>query len=146
MMGTLLACILLVLALIVGATEVSAERYSVTISRRGSNFYEEHSSRAFIETRFCYEYVYYESVILEYERGSPSNRLVFGRDRSCPVVGIYRPNANLTRIADDLYQDTNTGGYLRTFACYEYVYWQDAIVFEDRVLFTTGDRCDRAIY
>lgn len=54
----------------------------------------------------------------------------------------YRPNANLTRVAQDLYKDTYTGGYLRTMYCYEYVYYQDAIVFSNKVIFTSGGSCD----
>ncbi len=44
---------------------------------------------------------------------------------------------NLTRVDQDWYKDTLSGGYVHTFACYEYVYYQDALLFSDRVIFLT---------
>lgn len=53
-----------------------------------------------------------------------------------------RPNANLTRVGDNLYQDTLTRLYVHTFACSEFAYFQDAVVTSDEVIFlNTGTRC-----
>lgn len=34
---------------------------------------------------------------------------------------------NLTRVDQDLYKDTSSEYYFKTFACYEFVYYEDAI-------------------
>ncbi len=53
-------------------------------------------------------------------------------------TGAYNGvRANLTRVDQDWYKDTLSGGFVHTFACYEYVYYQDALLFSDRVIFLT---------
>lgn len=128
-----------------GAAPAWAEYYRVSLTRRGQNLYQEYSTRQHLITRYCYEYVYGDNAVLAYEQGSLWNMVIFSSGTTCPVEGIYRANANLTRVADDLYQDSSAGRYVKTFTCYEYAYGQDAIVLQDRVIFTTGEECDRGV-
>lgn len=58
---------------------------------------------------------------------------------------LISPNANLTRVARDIYRDTYTGGYVRTRSCYAYEYYADAIVTAATVFFVnSGQWCERA--
>jgi hypothetical protein len=140
--------IALVLMAVMGESQLAfAEFYNVTVTRRGSNLYRIDGSSVYIVTRSCYEYAYGQSAVLDYEQGTSGNRLLFSRTDECRVEGVYRPNANLTRVGDDLYRDLNSGRYIKTFACYEYSYGEDAIVRESDIIFVTsfGARCDRGI-
>jgi len=51
---------------------------------------------------------------------------------------------NITRIDQDLYKDTNTGYYIKTRNCYEYVYYEDAIYNSDtqKLIFDNGSSYD----
>jgi hypothetical protein len=114
------------------------------LTRIEQDLYRDALSRLLVATRSCYQHLYGSRAVLEYERGSPSNRVHFeGTGSSCAVRGIYRPNLTLTRVGDDLYRDDGTGRYLRTFACYEYVYGEDALILDDRVIFVDSrTACD----
>ena len=46
-------------------TRLDTGNYSVRVSRVGSNFYRIDKTDYYIETKFCYEYAYYEEVILK---------------------------------------------------------------------------------
>jgi hypothetical protein len=67
---------LLVIAVVLtypgGAT---ADTYRVNVTRKAQDFYEETQTRIIIKTRYCYEYVYYEDAILEWD--GRTGRLVF---------------------------------------------------------------------
>lgn len=58
----------------------------------------------------------------------------------------------LTRIVQNVYRDTSSGVLILTRGCYEYVYWEDAVLRWDgyggRLLFSTSNStCDvRALY
>jgi len=114
--------------------------YSVNITRVGSNVYRVTSTDIYIETRYCYEYVYYEDAILRLVGPySSSNELVFANGEAYPVRGIYvwyssgdllpgDYEVNISREAADTYRITSTDTYIRTRYCYEYVYSEDAIL------------------
>jgi hypothetical protein len=54
--------------------------------------------------------------------------------------------ANLTRVSQDLYRDGMSGVYVRTFACYQYSYGEEAVVTSDHVFFTSsGSSCQLAV-
>lgn len=142
-LGLLAAGAALLLAL--GARPVDAAYYQVILTRRGSNLYQDLSSRAYIVTRYCYEYVYGDRAVLSYEPGGFSNQVLFSSGRTCPVDGVYRANALLTRVRQDVYRDAWSGGVVRTFACYEYAVGDEAIVLDDVIIFSNGERCDRRL-
>jgi hypothetical protein len=59
---------------------------------------------------------------------------------------LHRREAShpLQRVADDLYQDQWTGGYVQTRYCYVNAYGEDALVLQDRVIFVDHrESCER---
>jgi hypothetical protein len=54
----------------------------------------------------------------------------------------------VTRIGQDLYQDLTTGIVIQTQFCYEYVYYDDAILkyeqysYGNKIVFEDGEACD----
>lgn len=46
-------------------TSLDLGTYSVHVTRIGSNFYQIDRTDYYIETKYCYEYAYYEEVILK---------------------------------------------------------------------------------
>ena len=47
------------------ATEANAERYSVSLTRKESNFYQVDGQQIFVRTKYCYEYGYSEEAIID---------------------------------------------------------------------------------
>lgn len=81
--------LLCALALIAVSAPVLAERYSVNVRRIESNLYRDTSSKAIIETRYCYEYAYGEDAILQWEGRYGNNWLIFiESETKCDVVAI----------------------------------------------------------
>lgn len=132
-----------VLLLVLGAQPVAAAYYQVTLTRRGPDLYQDLTSRLYLVTRACYEYAYADRAVLAYEPGGLANQVLFSSGRTCRVAGVYRANATLTRVREDLYRDLRSGAVIRTFACFEYVFGEEAIVLDDEVIFANGERCDR---
>lgn len=54
---------------------------------------------------------------------------------------------NVKRVDQDLYK-TNSGLYIQTNYCYEYSYWEDAILkyddysYDNKLIFDSGSSCD----
>jgi hypothetical protein len=55
---------------------------------------------------------------------------------------MYKVNVN--RESDDLYKDTLSNSYIKTRYCYEYVYYQDAILdaTTSKLIFGNNRECD----
>lgn len=79
-----------VLAVLLVAATVYAEFYEVNVTRVEQNLYRDTTSRAFIVTRYCYEYAYNQDAVLIYEAYSYSNKLVFDSGTSCDVVKVTK--------------------------------------------------------
>ena len=116
------------------------EFYKVYVRRIDRDAYRDQNTRYFLITRYCYHYSYGEEAILDYERYSYSNRLIWDDGTDCALGGVYSSNANVTRVEQDLYEDSR-GGYYRTRYCYEYAYSEDVLVLQDRIIFQRG-ACD----
>jgi hypothetical protein len=63
-------------------------------------------------------------------------------------VYAYSYDVNVTRVEQDLYKVTGFDMYIKTAYCYEYAYYQDAVVSYDKnsstnaILFTeSGESC-----
>lgn len=58
-----------------------------------------------------------------------------------PAETVYR--VNVTRVGSDAFRDTASGVFILTFACYEYVYYEDAQLNQQRtrITFRNGDTC-----
>jgi hypothetical protein len=109
--------------------------YRVTVTRIGDNVYREQASRLFILTQLCLELALGEDALLEPNPGSLGGRLIFDNRTTCLVEGVSRANVTLSRVDHDLYRDARSGRFLRTFACFEFAYGQDALVARRSVLF-----------
>lgn len=81
-------------ALAIVATPLSAaaaDYYRVNVRRVEQNLYRDTTSRMYIKTRYCYEYVYGEDAILVWDGPrSWSNKLIFDSGSECDVEGVFR--------------------------------------------------------
>jgi len=98
------------LIFILFATNGMATDYSVNVSRIEQNFYEDSSSGVIIQTRYCYEYAYWEDAILQIDSlyGYTIGKLIFnggGIGNECDVDRVLEeynfvvsppPQPNLT--------------------------------------------------
>ena len=78
-----------VLGVIAVSVPVFAERYSVNVRRIESNLYRDTSSKAIIETRYCYEYTYGDDAILQWQGKYGDNWILFIDSKTkCDVIAI----------------------------------------------------------
>jgi hypothetical protein len=113
------------------------------VSRIDRNAYKVQGQDAIIITSLCLDLALADNSLLRYVQGAGDNRVFFSDRDDCAVSGVYRTNATLQRVAQDLYKDTRTGGYIQTRYCYVYAYGEDAMVLSDRVLFVDSrESCD----
>jgi hypothetical protein len=125
----------LAFALPAGAAQ-SEEVYRATVTRATDNAYVVGLTDLLVITRLCLNLALNDNAVLVYEPGYRSNfSIIFSDGQSCDVDGVYRSNANLRRVADNLYQDTLTGGYLRTQLCLSLALGERSLVLSDRVVF-----------
>ena len=57
-------------------TTVAAGNYTVTVTRKGQDFYKVDAANVYVRTLYCYEYAYSESAVLNYD-GFGGGRLIF---------------------------------------------------------------------
>ena len=68
----------------------AAANYEVSVTRKGSNLYQIDRKNVFIHTRYCYEYVYYETSLLR--MNGYSGEIIFLDSASkCDVKAVYGP-------------------------------------------------------
>jgi len=73
--------------IILCTTIVSAdEMYRLNITRESEDLYKDTTNNIYIKTRYCYEYVYYQDVIVDLT----NKKLIFGNNRECNVDKILR--------------------------------------------------------
>ena len=80
-----LSCLLL---LVLTPTMLSADFYKVNVTRVDDDLYKDTGSGTYIVTRYCYEYVYYQDAILNYEPYSYNNKLIFKNNKKCDVARL----------------------------------------------------------
>ena len=113
--------------------EVVAQKYSVSVTRKEQNFYEVTASRLFIETRYCYAYVYFEDSLLDV--GAAKIHFLGSKD-SCDVAAYYRSATikpgkyavTVSRKDDNLYEIFGANIILRTAICLELALGEDAVL------------------
>ncbi|MDO4223786.1 MAG: hypothetical protein Q4D05_07160 [Acinetobacter sp.] len=66
-----------------------AEFYKVNVKRIDSNLYQTNDKRVLIVTKYCYEYAYWENAILQYEKNSYDNKIIFENGQTCEVKDVY---------------------------------------------------------
>jgi hypothetical protein len=63
--------------------------YNVTVSRESQDLYRVQLQKTWIKTRFCYEYVYYDTATLLWGgKFATGNRITFSSGRSCEVEDV----------------------------------------------------------
>jgi hypothetical protein len=117
----------------------STQLHRVSVSRAARDVYRDDTSRIYIITRLCASLALGDDALLEVGPGNQPVRLIFSDGQDCSASAVYRANAQLTRAGQDLYRDDDSGGYLRTQFCYEYVYGEDALILSDRVVFRRSE-------
>lgn len=75
-------------AVLLFSPALHAETYRVTVTRIDSNLYRDTSSKAIIETRYCYEYATSDDAVLRWEGRYGNNWIVFSSNTKCDVVAI----------------------------------------------------------
>jgi hypothetical protein len=86
MVKSLLTCFLMVVASV--ASTQARELYRVNVSRLDSNLYRDHTSKAIIETKYCYEYATRDDAVLRWEGRYGNSRLIFSSGTACEVVAV----------------------------------------------------------
>lgn len=79
-----------VIGLLLIAAAVYADFYEVNVTRIEQDLYQDTVSKGYIQTRFCYEYVYHQDAVLVYEAYSTTNKLVFEDGTSCEVRRVFK--------------------------------------------------------
>lgn len=86
MVKSFLACFLIVVACVAQAQ--ARELYRVSVTRLDSNLYRDHTSKAIIETKYCYEYANRDDAVLRWEGRYGNNRLIFSSGTTCDVTAV----------------------------------------------------------
>lgn len=74
-------------------------------------------------------------------------KVLIGIFLMCGISYAELYKVNVTRESQDLYR-TLEGVYIKTMYCYEYVYYEDAILkyevlrYSDKLIFNNGNSCD----
>lgn len=67
-----------------------SSKYEIQITRKAQNLYKVSGSDLWIETKYCYEYSYSETVIMDYSGyGYTKGELIFKNGRKCDISEIY---------------------------------------------------------
>jgi len=114
---------------------VNADNYEVSVTRKGSNLYKVDGKDILIQTRYCYEYVYYEESFLK--MNGYSGEIIFTDSGSrCDVKGVYgssekeagKYSVTISQEADDWYEVWGEGLYIKTSSCLSLALVEDAIL------------------
>jgi hypothetical protein len=112
-----------------------ADNYEVSVTRKGSNLYKVDSKNIFIHTRYCYEYVYYQTSLLK--MSSYSGEIIFKNSgKKCDVKEVYGPSGqgagkyavSVNREDDDWYEVWGQGVYIKTNACLSLAIGEEAVL------------------
>lgn len=113
-----------------------ADNYEISITRKGTNLYKIDDKNTFIHTRYCYEYVYYESSFLK--MSGYSGEIIFTESGGrCGVEAVYAPSeqkagkyaVTINRKDNDWYDIWGRGIYIKTSGCLSLALGEEAILF-----------------
>lgn len=117
------------------ASAAMAANYEVSVTRDGSNLYRADGRDLLIHTRYCYEYVYYEDVLLRMW-GSSGEIIFLDSGGKCDVTGVYARNdqsagrytVTVSHEDDDWYEVWGTDIYIKTEMCLSLALGQEALL------------------
>jgi hypothetical protein len=127
--------ILLSLAAIFSIFSLAAN-YEVSVTRKGSNVYKIDYANAYVHTRYCYEYVYYENSFLKMY-GYSGEIIFLDSSAKCDVKGVYgkvdqpagKYRVTINHEDDDWYEVFGQDMYIKTDGCLSLALGQEAILF-----------------
>lgn len=123
MRNTILLLIVMLLA------SAHAASYQLSVTREGSNLYRVDGQDIYVETRFCYEHVYYQNATLsgsgqygEITFESPGYSSSIRSPKKCDVVGRFgaisvNPGSyevTVSRESDDWYEVLEASIFIKT--------------------------------
>lgn len=113
-------------------SDVSAQ--TLELKRESRNVYIDRGAKTVVFTRFCSAFAMYEDAALSSDR----SKIAFLGSSSevCDVKGVYQRadispgnyRVTVSHEEDDWYEITALGAFVKTNSCYEYVYFQEAML------------------
>ena len=134
------------------SSSVLANDYRVNVTRADSNLYKVDGGDFVINTRYCYEYVFYEDSLLRMA-GFSSEIIFLNSGSRCDVKGVYQSVSQsagnysvlVSREDDDWYEIWGQGLFIRTNMCLSLALGEDAILSLRPggygTLYVSGDEC-----
>lgn len=112
-----------------------AENYEVTVTRKGANLYKVDGKEILIRTKYCYEYAYSETAILD-AYGTTGDLKFPASGSECTVNAIFgksKQNAGkyvvkVSQDNDDWYEIFGQSIYIHTNSCLSMAMNEDAIL------------------
>lgn len=144
--------ILLVICVTLLSFNVLADDYRVNVTREGGNLYKVDSGNIVINTRYCYEYVYYEDSLLRMN-GYSSEIVFLDSESRCDVKAVYQSVSQqagnysviVSHEDDDWYEIWGQDLYIRTSMCLSLALGEDAVLSLHSggfgTLYVGGDEC-----
>lgn len=126
----LVSFFLVTLGLLISHPSYAQSKYSVSVTRKESNLYKIDNKEIWVQTRYCYQYVYYEDAILT------ANKIIFlDKGATCDVKRVLEEltiesgsyELSVTHEENDLYS-TLDGFYIQTSMCLELALSEEALL------------------
>jgi hypothetical protein len=140
------------LAIILAALSISgsayADLYKFSVRRLESNFYELDRGKAYLITKYCYEYAFGDEAVVD----DDSDEIRFDGGK-CDIDKVLVPKTqsagnykvSVKREEDNFYELNFSGLYAKTSYCYEYTYGSDAVLswngYNGKLTFESGRTC-----
>jgi len=133
-------------------TIVAASNYEISVTRKDSNLYKVDGKDIYIQTRYCYEYVYYENSYLRMN-GFSGEIIFLDSGDKCDVKAVYgrseqtagRYAVTVNREEDNWYEIWGQGIYIKTSLCLSLALGEEAILSISAggfgTLYIDGDEC-----
>lgn len=146
-------CVVFLFMLIVQPLYSLADDYQVSVTRKGSNLYKVTGKDIYINTRYCYEYVYYEDAILSMN-GYIGEIIFLNEGEKCDVKAVYGPaeikpgtyKVTISRKSDNWYEIFGTDTFIKTSICLSLALSEEAILKISaggigNLYLSEGDKC-----
>ena len=142
----------LLLTVLLFPTMAGADNYEVSVTRKGSNLYKIDGKNTYIQTRYCYEYVYSESAFLKMS-GYTGEIIFLDSGGKCDIKAVYGPieqspgkfAVTINREDDDWYEIWGKGIYIKTSGCLSLALGQEAVLSISAggygTLYVDGNQC-----
>ena len=90
MKKTISLCALIATILVASIAQAAFYKLS-NVKRVDSNIYSFTSGTVsgIVQTKYCYEYAYYDDAVLRYDKSSYENKLIFSSGEACDVADVY---------------------------------------------------------